>query len=408
MNLRGHSLLLFVFLVLSGHFARGVFVDKDFETTQKFTPLYTFGFLHEGTINVQVNLEGGDHTGQWLVGCSREDVNTIGADICNASCHISLRLDNSVNYSQTISKYGVYYFDLLTCDRVTLKGQIHMTLLNPDGEHLSYGYIPLPVMYVLLLMVWLVIAVVWVFNWIKYRMQPAKLNRVITLYPLLKCIFAGAAARYWKVDSISGVVPSGTVLFYVLFYIAEEAVFYTILMVIGTGWGINRNNIGFEKYLIGGIITGLVGTRLLGFLLNELFYLLSFIVYVIIIVTVFRFINKNVYELQIEIRNNPRPLDDITDQRYRDLISAKHKMLVFKVIMLANVASIMMIALFELLFLTDYPWIAEMLREMLEVLMFICVGHSLYLRGYPLYEGLEDENPAYYNQPMEMALVSLN
>lgn len=45
----------------------------------------------------------------------------------------------------------------------------------------------------------------------------------------------------------------------------------------------------------------------------------------------------------------------------------------FKVIMLSYIALVMLVSLLEVLFLLNYYWVAEMLREMMELLMFLCI-----------------------------------
>jgi len=121
------------------------------------------------------------------------------------------------------------------------------------------------------------------------------------------------------------------------------------------------------------------------------------------VVILFRFISKTQIDLQIQIRNDPRPVDN-ADQS-RSPTAARDKILNFKLLMLAYIFGLMIIALFELLFLQNYPWISEMMKELLEVQGVICIGMILRLRPTNVYYALEDENdpPAYFRQPIEMS-----
>jgi len=296
---------------------------------------------------------------------------------------------------------------MLNCASTPMKVELVMTVMNPDGEHLGYGFIPLPIIYMLLLSVWVVGTSMWCFNWIKHRTQTIRLNSALSIYPVTKIVFAAIAILYWKTISLQGEAPYSYLLTYGFLYISAEAVFYLVLMLVATGWGLLKDNLGMDKYLITGVIVTLIGTRLLGFLLHGLFFLLSYIIYIVIVVIVFRYINKNVQDLQVELRNNPRPVGD-SDQRNRDLNSSKDKMIYYKVIMLAYVALVMLSALFELLFLRDYPWIAEMMRELLELSIFLCVGYVLRLRSLDRYYRVDVQNePAYFNQPVELQPMPL-
>jgi len=275
--------------------------------------------------------------------------------------------------------------------------------MNPEGEHLGYRFIPLPTMYMLLLVTWVVATAVWCYNWIKYRVQSKKLQVVFSIYPITKCLFAASGIYFWHTVSRTGYASLATEIPLGLLYIAEEAVLYTILLLIASGWGLSRDRLGIEKFIIGVAIISLVITQLLGFALHTLFYLLSVIVYVIIVVIIFRFINKSICDLQIEIRNNPRPADN-SDQSARNPMDVRDKILNFKIFMLAYVFALMLIGLFELLFFQNDAWI-EMMKELLEVQGVICVGLILRLRPINVYYPLEDENdpPAYFRQPIEMA-----
>ena len=44
--------------------------------------------------------------------------------------------------------------------------------------------------------------------------------------------------------------------------------------------------------------------------------------------------------------------------------------------MLAYIGMVMVIALFEIMFLLNYPWVTEMMYELLEMMVFICVGYT--------------------------------
>jgi len=251
-------------------------------------------------------------------------------------------------------------------------------------------------MYGQLICIWVVILLMWIYNLLRNRAVSNNLNKAITLYPLTKIIFCVIGVLYWRTLSTQGGASDFKVYTYGCFYITSEAVFYIMLMTVGSGWGLYRRALGLDKYLILVSILALIGTRLLGFLVYGLFYLLSYIVYIVILIMIFRWVNKNIYDLEIDIRNNPAPLGDTSDEHNRQTNETKDKMAAFKIVMLAYVALVMLSALFEVLFLRDYAWISEMIRELLEVTVFMTVAYNFKLRRVINSNSLDDDVNANY------------
>lgn len=90
---------------------------------------------------------------------------------------------------------------------------------------------------------------------------------------------------------------------------------------------------------------------------------------------IFRSINRNLANLEIEVRNY---VEDSNDRSLRNTAAEKDKMFrSFKVIMLSYLFMVMTVSLVNILFLTNYPWIALMLQELLELLMFGCIAYVI-------------------------------
>jgi len=210
----------------------------------------------------------------------------------------------------------------------------------------------------------------------------------MTIYPVVKLLYSGMATFYWETYSVDGDVSNSLDYFFIFFIILEEAVLYVVLLLTACGWGLNKEKLEADKYLIMGVLCALAITRILGYLVHQLFFLLSFLTYIIIVVTIFRFVNTNLRDLHIELRDNPRPIDPTA----RNPTIEQEKMLKsFKIIMLSYIALVMMNALFQLLFLRDYQWVTDMMKELLELLVFISVIWTFRLRSLNVYYALEDE-----------------
>jgi len=382
-----------------------VIIDKVYDTNGKYiavTGNTGFGYFQGGTLDVSIQKETNNGAEQWLLLCTPTEITNLfnfNADACNVldnnTCTLSVPFRTNMTITNfVIPEYGVYYLEIFNCDKFQFKAKTNIILLNPDGDNLSFAYIPLPSLFIILLFIWTFVAFVWCFNWIKFRNQMYKLNLLMTIYPIVKLLYSGMAAFYWKTYSVDGDVPNSLDYLFIFFIILEEAVFYVVLLLTACGWGLNKEKLEADKYMILGVLCSLAITRILGYLVHQLFFLLSFLTYIIIIVTIFRFVNTNLRDLHVELRDNPRPIDPTT----RNPTIEQEKMLkIFKIIMLSYIALVMMNALFQLLFLRDYQWVTDMMKELLELLVFISVIWTFRLRSLNVYYTFEgEEEDSYY------------
>jgi len=317
----------------------------------------------------------------------------LGADPCRKvteqSCNIAKSFNSTLSLNYTCPATAEYYMYILNCDQAKINLKIDLELMNPGGDHLDFGEIPFPAMYMVLTAMWGVLTALWCYNWIINRTQKVKLHRVISIFPLGKLAYCVIAYAYWKLRQTEGMSNLETTLAYGFAYIGFKTIFYTILLFIASGWGTVKDGFGTDKYFIGTVAIFLTGTLLAGFLLHGLFLLMSFVLYIVIIVMVFRWVARSLLELEVEIRNNPHEYEDPNDPRHQaNTNSARSKEVMFrrfKIIMLAYIGVIMIIVLMEILFLMIYEWVSEMLSELLEMLMFVCIGYTFRLRRANIY-----------------------
>jgi len=146
-----------------------------------------------------------------------------------------------------------------------------MVLMNPNGEQLGFGYIPLPALYKVHLFLWIVAFSAWCFNWFRYRSQSTKIHRIITLFPFSKLVFCVSAELYWNTFATKGQSTLGILIFFIVMLIGYIALMYALLLIIASGWGICRNRIGTDKFAIAGIVVGLIVTQTAGLWLKGFF-----------------------------------------------------------------------------------------------------------------------------------------
>jgi len=311
----------------------GTIIDKVLNTNTPYIAASTqgFGFLRDGTLEVSLEKDIKNGAGQWFLFCTLNEITTLfnfNVDACiavnNSTCTLSVPFTDSLTISQFIvPAYGVYYTEILNCQKVQFQATLHMVFLNPGQDHLSYGYMPYPSLFIILSFIWGFTILVWCFNWIRFRSQPSRLNRLMTVLPIIKFIYCGIGILYWKTESVIGEVPNNIEYTFIFFIILEEAIFFLILMTIASGWGVSKDHFGSEKFIILGIIVALMGTRILGYFIHQLFFLLSFLAGLIIVVLIFRFVNLNLRALQLQMRENPTPITN--DGTLRNPMAEKTK-----------------------------------------------------------------------------------
>ena len=72
---------------------------------------------------------------------------------------------------------------MTTCVPGAFTGQLRYTFLNPGGEHLSSGDIPLPRLYFVISGLWFILNVLWCWNWIKNRSVISLLFNFFIYFP---------------------------------------------------------------------------------------------------------------------------------------------------------------------------------------------------------------------------------
>ncbi|KAJ3440920.1 lung seven transmembrane receptor [Anaeramoeba flamelloides] len=160
------SLFLLVFLI-SPTFA--LIDDYSLKTSNQFFRLTTFGFQKGGTIDFEATT---DSNGQniWFMACNEKEYTTLsekkqeeacdnmGSEtfICESTSNLEI---SPFQFNKTVQEEGYRYFVFLNCEKdlQTITYQLKYTFMNPNGQYLSLGYIPLPGIY-------LVFAIVYAFK----------------------------------------------------------------------------------------------------------------------------------------------------------------------------------------------------------------------------------------------------
>jgi len=114
---------------------------------------------------------------------------------------------------------------------------------------------------------------------------------------------------------------------------------------------------------------------------------------------IFRYINRNLIDLSTgnvqlsdsEENEASRPVRDTTREK-EDMFKS------FKVVMLGYIVLMMMILIVQMLFMYNYPWVTYLLSELLEIMLFICIGWTFRLQNVNVYYRLQNDSPMLVNQ----------
>eukprot|EP00029_Vermamoeba_vermiformis_P006041 TRINITY_DN2266_c0_g1_i1.p1 TRINITY_DN2266_c0_g1~~TRINITY_DN2266_c0_g1_i1.p1 ORF type:complete len:430 (-),score=33.43 TRINITY_DN2266_c0_g1_i1:71-1360(-) len=356
-NWRFLSLIFGICLIPS---ACGLSFEGGIDTGIRVIYINKFGFQSGGFVDMTVTTDA--PISFVILGCAQPDVEKNVAGFCavNSTCPYSWAVfnataDGRLQHNATIPVDDLIYFYLINCDGVYASLYFEVLFMNPDGEQLSTEFLPLPYLYMVAGGLWLVGTIFWLSNWMIYKRRTVPLHKTITVFPLTKLIWCGIAVLYWKTLSIEGTTSDGILAGYYVVLCVSKIVFYGCLLLISYGWCITQPALGRQKFIIPLATLAVAGSLLLGSLLNGYFLLISFVMYVLVLVLVFRGTNRNVRALERQIAN---PDHDPADH--------------FK--LKAYIAFILCSVMLDVLFLANYKWVVEVLDETLELIMFIVIG----------------------------------
>jgi len=136
---------------------------------------------------------------------------------------------------------GVYNLFLLNCGgKKKVSFHMHLEQYNIDRNghknYLTAGFSPLPVVYGIFSIAYVIMFVVWVFGYM--RAHGAVLNKVHYLMSILvalkflSLLFFAFDQHYLKKTGI----PGGWAIAYYIFAVLKTAFFFVIVTLIGTGW----------------------------------------------------------------------------------------------------------------------------------------------------------------------------
>jgi len=263
-------------------------------------------------------------------------------------------------------------------------------LMNGDN-HLSAEDLPQPYLYIVAVSLWGVFLVAWMLNWILIR-HVTKLHVAISCFIVLKIISVVYLMVYWielnKIGTLDNAVSYG----YYAVKIIESCAFFTVLLLIGVGWGMIDNKAARSWPLIATLVL-LYGVffgvsfffYLVGIASILLLCVTTYVVYVAatrscsILVVQYDGLMKSIKQAESQGGNTETgvnlPLLKSEAQHCMLQISMLRR---FLYIMMAYVIGLL-IRNFIVLFVT-LDWVDSLLAEILDIGLFACIGWVFRLR----------------------------
>ncbi|KAJ3434463.1 hypothetical protein M0812_01575 [Anaeramoeba flamelloides] len=387
-------LITFTILLLSKP-THAIIGDLSFVTSTKVIAYDFYGFEKGGTIESSVDFSPEMSKIFYLV-CTKDEYtnlvtrseDNICADLTNndLNCNTTIQLDSSGDEIKlTSNKNDIFLFLMANCERdATIDYTIEYTYLNPDGEHLSTVYQPLPKIYLAFFIIFLVMMFGWFINWVKHRDQKIGLHKVLTIIMVFKIITFLLWFLLWSDYSKQG-KPSN--IYIAITYIVSgilQLMFYMALLYIAKGWSILRPKLKSDErasillvvliLVISIQIQTLFGSGTVVFL----FFFVMAIAYFAILRMLFVSTAKNVDGLLIQmLLVREAGINPKTTPFY----SKYHLFLNFKKYILIYIILSIFVALTGL-FLTYYPYLTILFSSIVDLIFYCGIGWTFKLQSY--------------------------
>ena len=350
---------------------------------------------------MSVSISPGDKEDVYFFMCSSteytkllRDFTSVEEQLCGhideSDCFIITSIKNNYTHEEIIPVNGIFHLFLINCIKpeTSITYNVEYKLLNDKNQHLSSGEIPLPIMFIILVIVWFIFTSIWFLNWFYFKFIKIKLHYLLLFIPLLKLICLSFNLYYWKSLSIHGNLHLSSTFIYYFLSLIWYTFFFIVLLLIGKGYGITRynlNNIEFQSIII--TIFCLVSSLLVYKIIGSYYLFSLLIMYIVFLKFLFASITYNLNSLKSQL---------LLIRHHRIDASSTfvfNKFQLFKALQTIMVtwtfvqALIVVVIIF---FLSNVLWIEVLLEELLQ--LYVCLGVSFIFRLRNFYSTSSNNN----------------
>ncbi|XP_071948579.1 uncharacterized protein [Antedon mediterranea] len=265
-----------------------------------------------------------------------------------------------------------------------------LTTMNKNS-HLSMDEIPEPIIYKILVMIWVILMVCWIINWTIFNEYSNSLHKFMFVAPTFKLTNLVIEMIYWRYMDSTGIERRPIVVCLYLISSIEDLLLFISIMMAAEGWCVMRPYIKqCRSALIPITFFFYVASELCVVYANT--YFLAFAISCIIF-TIYRALKWSsesieILQRQITITRHLVSIKEIYFEGNSPEAPLLKKLRIYtrlrQLVALYTITYAVIITIGS--FLSQYTWVRTIIFEIPEVLVYIALGFIFYLRDFSRYE----------------------
>jgi hypothetical protein len=382
--------------------ASGIIVEKELTVMADggtVIDLETFGFLAGGYADWDIyseprgNSDPGPRT--FVLGCKDVDLYVIDMTAANAcvqhttfqnstvleKCYVfEVPREGETQQRVEITGTGRISWGILMCGDGATALRMEYTLMNPNGEHLGTGYIPLPTTYRTFAVFWCLIFIVQTYyNLVWHHRSMTALHRLFLGLPIVKILHEVVGTFRWQVVSSYGYLPGWVELMSSATISLNEAATYFIMVLIARGWLVTRRALPVneaQSSVTVALLLFVLNLTYRYYKLNNMTFFALAIMYMVALAIILSSTARNIRELKMQIMILRQADIDPTNTpaHTKEAMYRSFQFYVFTFVCTRIFLEMVM------LFLHEHPWIGHVFTELLDLLLCVIVGWVFRLR----------------------------
>ena len=382
--------------------ASGIIVEKELSIMADggtVKDIETFGFLAGGYAEWDIHSEpwGTSDPGPrtFVLGCKDVDLYMIEITAVN-SCLQHTTFQNSTALEKCyvfevprqgrtqervdITRTERIAWGILMCGEGATALRMEYTLMNPNGEHLGTGYIPLPTTYRTFAVFWSLIFIVQTYyNLVWHHRSMTALHRLFLGLPIVKILHEVVGMFSWQAVSSYGYRPGWVALMSTATISLNEASTYFIMVLIARGWLVTRRTLPVneaQSTVTVAILLFVLNLTYRYYTLNNLTFFGLAIMYMVALAIILSSTARNIRELKMQMMILRQADIDPTNTpaHTKEAMYRSFQFYIFTFVCTRIFLEMVM------LFLHEHPWIGHMFAELLDLLLCVTVGWIFRLR----------------------------
>ena len=368
----------------------------------------TFGFKAGGTADFEVqfsrkttigvaSLSGNRSLHAYVVGCGPKDILIFESQLeeacmqqiseytnstLNENCQVfEIGNEPATKVSLVIPKKKILTWGVVMCGFGLADVSMTYTLMNPGGQHLDTGHEPLPLMFLLFMVVWMILLLLQSgHGYLWHASRITVLHRIMFTVPIFKVVHSATGMYKWNTMSVIGYFPKWVLVMHVAAMTFNQAATFGTLLLLARGWLITRRHLPTSEKQT--TMTCFILLVVLNFtyryysLSNFSFFALA-ILYMTILALILSSVARNIRELKMQIMILRQADIDptATPAHLKSIMYRRYQLILF-----AFVCTKIFLEM-VLLFLRDHPWITYFFSELVDMILCVAVGYVFRLRS---------------------------